>query len=200
MTTTQTAYVPLVKSFRSYTDAVRSRTNWADEEEDEFPPPQITTDANGIKTVVTYRIDPTTQQKIRTTRRIKTVLKKEHVAPAIAARKAWPKFGQEKGNKPGPDLKTTQVGEDIPLKLAYGWKNAEKQQEEQGKLMAKVENKKVACRICKGDHFTAKCPYRDTLAPMDEVGAGSGPGTPGRASPDIPEPTTSGRGAYVAPH
>jgi translation initiation factor 3 subunit G len=181
-----------------------TRTNWADEEEDDFPPTQITTDPQtGIKTIVSYRIDQGTGQKIRSTRKIKTVLKKEHVAPAIAARKAWPKFGAEKGNKVGPDLKTTQVGEDIPLKLAYGWKTVEKQQEEQGKLNQKVENKKVACRICKGEHFTAKCPYRDTLAPMDEVG-GSGTGTPGRESPDIPDPSAAGSGggrsAYIAPH
>ena len=210
MTQTQTAY-PSPKEKANAN--LRTRTNWADEEEDEFPPPQITTDpSTGIKTIISYRIDPQTSQKIRSTRRIKTVLKKEHVAPAIAARKAWPKFGAEKGNKPGPDLKTTQVGEDIPLKLAYGWKSAEKQQEEQGKLMKSVENKKVACRICKGDHFTAKCPYRDTLAPMDEIpgaGGASGTGTPGRESPDIlldaPPPGASGgsgggRSAYVAPH
>src|SRR5437762_1833197 len=174
---TQTAY----SLSKDASNLVRTRTNWADEEEDEVPPPQITTDPiTGIKTIISYRIDPQTSQKIRTSRKIKTVLKKEHVAPAIAARKAWPKFGAEKGNKPGPDLKTTQVGEDIPLKLAYGWKTAEKQQEERGKLMKSVENKKVACRICKGDHFTAKCPYRDTLAPMDEIPSGSG--TPGRES------------------
>ena len=197
---TQTAYSPS----KDVTDVARTRTNWADEEEDEFPPPQITTDpTTGIKTVVSYRIDPQTSQKIRTTRKIRTVLKKEHVAPAIAARKAWPKFGAEKGNKPGPDLKTTQVGEDIPMKLAYGWKTAEKQLEEQGKLMKSVENKKVVCRRCKGDHFTAKCPYRDTLAPMDE--GPSGTGTPGRESPDISDSPAAaagggGRSAYVAPH
>ena len=204
MTQTQVAYSP---QQNPNTDVQSSKTNWADEEEDEFPPAQITTDpSTGIKTVVSYHLDPQTGQKIRTTRRIKTVLKKEHVAPAIAARKAWPKFGSEKGNKPGPDLKTTQVGEDIPLKLGYGWKNAEKQQEDQGKLMAKVENKKVACRICKGEHFTAKCPYRGTLAPMDEFGAtGSGPGTPGRSSPDLEVSTPElggggGRSSYVPPH
>ena len=200
MSTTAVTY----SASRSVTDQ-RSKTNWADEEEDEFPPPQITTDlSTGIKTIISYHLDPSTGQKIRTTRRIKTVLKKEHVAPAIAARKAWPKFGSEKGNKPGPDLKTTQVGEDIPLKLAYGWKTAEKQQEDQSKLMAKVENKKVACRICKGEHFTAKCPYRGTLAPMDEfTGAGSGPGTPGRSSPDIEVSTPElggARSSYVPPH
>jgi translation initiation factor 3 subunit G len=103
-------------------------------------------------------------------------------------------------------LKTTQVGEDIPLKLAYGWKSAEKQQEDQGKLLSKLENKKVACRICKGEHFTAKCPYKDTLAPMDEIPGGSGAATPGRESPDILDSGAGGAGAgggrstYVAPH
>ena len=198
MTQVQTAYH---STNMNQTDLFSTRTNWADEEEDEFPPTQITTDpSTGIKTIISYRLDPQTNQKIRTTRRIKTVLKKEHVAPAIAARKAWPKFGLEKGNKEGPDLKTTQVGEDIPLKLAFNWKTAEKQQEEQGQRAVKLENKSVSCRICKGEHFTAKCPYRDTLAPMDEVG-GSGAATPGRESPDIPDSTaTGGRSSYVPPH
>jgi translation initiation factor 3 subunit G len=198
MTQAQIAYPPLSPFL-----TCSSRTNWADEEEDEVPPPQITTDPQtGIKTIITYRIDTMSNQKIRTTRRIKSVLKKESVAPAIAARKHWPKFGLEKGNKPGPDLKTTQVGEDIPLKLTFNWKSAEKQQEEQTQRIAKLENKSVACRICKGEHFTAKCPYRDTLAPIDDAG-GSGAATPGRDSPEVPETTptaASGRSAYVAPH
>ena len=25
------------------------------------------------------------------------------------------------------------------------------------------------CRICKGEHFTSKCPYKDTLQPLDEI-------------------------------
>lgn len=29
--------------------------------------------------------------------------------------------------------------------------------------------KKILCRICKGDHFTTKCPYKDTLQPLDEL-------------------------------
>src|SRR5262245_49190901 len=118
MTQIQTAYVP--RPFYKANAVFRARTNWADEEEDEFPPPQSTTDpATGIKTIISYRIDPQSNQKIRTTRRIKLVLKKEHVAPAVAARKQWPKFGLEKDNKPGPDLKTTKVGEEIPLKLSF---------------------------------------------------------------------------------
>lgn len=26
----------------------------------------------------------------------------------------------------------------------------------------------VQCRICKGEHWTTKCPYKDTLAPLQE--------------------------------
>lgn len=29
---------------------------------------------------------------------------------------------------------------------------------------------KVLCRLCKGDHFTAKCPYKDSLAGLDAAG------------------------------
>lgn len=41
----------------------------------------------------------------------------EHVNKAVAERKKWKKFGEEEGNKPGPDLSTTTIGENIPLKL-----------------------------------------------------------------------------------
>ena len=39
---------------------------------------------------------------------------------AVAERKNWAKFGQEKGKKPGPDRATTTVGENIVLKLSAG--------------------------------------------------------------------------------
>ena len=41
---------------------------------------------------------------------------------ATAERKSWAKFGQEKGNKAGPDRATTTVGEAIGLKLSAGHK------------------------------------------------------------------------------
>ena len=27
----------------------------------------------------------------------------------------------------------------------------------------KLVNKNVSCRICKGDHWTSKCPYKDSM-------------------------------------
>jgi translation initiation factor 3 subunit G len=38
----------------------------------------------------------------------------------VAERKNWPKFGAEKGKKPGPDNATTTVGENVTLKLVAG--------------------------------------------------------------------------------
>lgn len=32
---------------------------------------------------------------------------------------------------------------------------------------------KVVCRLCKGSHFTAKCPYKDSLPILSEGGAGT---------------------------
>ena len=30
-------------------------------------------------------------------------------------------------------------------------------------------SKKILCRVCKGDHFTLKCPYKDTLKPLQDL-------------------------------
>jgi len=51
------------------------------------------------------------------TRRIKRTLQKSLVNHTIAERTHWAKFGQEKGNKPGPDRATTTVGENVALKI-----------------------------------------------------------------------------------
>jgi len=30
-------------------------------------------------------------------------------------------------------------------------------------MRTQLKDKKVSCRYCGGDHFTARCPYKDTL-------------------------------------
>ena len=37
------------------------------------------------------------------------------------------------------------------------------------KKKAALAGKKILCRICKADHFTIQCPYKDTLQPLDEL-------------------------------
>jgi translation initiation factor 3 subunit G len=41
--------------------------------------------------------------------------------------------------------------------------------------LARAGAGKVVCRLCKGAHFTAKCPYKDTLAGLDNAGSCSSP-------------------------
>jgi translation initiation factor 3 subunit G len=36
---------------------------------------------------------------------------------------------------------------------------------------------KILCRICKGDHWTSKCPYKDTYLPVNEIAAGAAAAT-----------------------
>jgi len=191
------------------TPRTNSRANWADDEEFDdptvLPPQQIIANADGTKTIVTYRLSDT-GKKIKTTRKIRTTIVKEHVNPRVAERKEWAKFGAEKGNAPGPDLSTTSVGENIIFRPSTNWKATQKEDESpESKLKVQLKDKKVACRICKGDHFTARCPFKDTLPPMDDSAAATGSGAAGDsdAGGDLGGGGGAGQkagGAYVAPH
>ena len=55
--------------------------------------------------------------------------------------------------------------------------------------LARAGAGKVVCRLCKGDHFTAKCPYKDSLAGLDSSADAPPPGD------DEPEPAPGGAGA-----
>lgn len=48
--------------------------------------------------------------------------------------------------------------------------SAESEQQEEKKPVKSTTGGKVVCRLCKGDHFTAKCPYRDTLGGLENAG------------------------------
>lgn len=69
--------------------------------------------------------------------------------------------------------------------------------------MAKLKNQKiVTCRICKGDHWTTRCPYKDSLAPLQEslnedAKSGDAAETPGAATTTAAQQT---RGKYVPPN
>ncbi|CAH2352164.1 eukaryotic translation initiation factor 3 subunit G [[Candida] railenensis] len=135
--------------------------SWADAE-DEIPQPEVTTNPDGTKTVISYRLN-TKGQKVKITQKIKEVKVQERVHPSIAIRKNWSKYGKEKNTPPGPDTRTTQLGEIVELNLGTSWKEVEKQEEE-AQEEKKLQNvQRIKCRICGGEHFTSKCPFKDTL-------------------------------------
>lgn len=55
--------------------------------------------------------------------------------------------------------------------------------------------KALTCRLCKGNHYTAKCPYREELAAIDNIGGGE---DEEEAEPQAPQGVLAGRGAGAA--
>lgn len=165
--------------------------SWADAE-DEIPSPEVTTNPDGTKTVISYRLN-TKGQKVKITQKIKEVKVKEKVHPLIAQRKNWKKYGKEKNTPPGPDTRTTQLGEKVDLKLGTSWKEIEKKEEEtKAEQNAQlVSTQRIKCRTCGGDHFTSKCPFKDTL--IGETNSAS-------STPELAEPGLSLTGKYVPRH
>ncbi|KAF3281639.1 translation initiation factor eIF3 subunit g [Orbilia oligospora] len=175
------------------------RREWAEDEEfddpNALPQNQVISNPDGTKTTITYRLSDS-GKKIKTTRKIKISVVKERVNPRVAERREWAKFGREQGHPPGPDMSTTTVGENILFKPSLQWKAVEKEEEATGALKTQLKDKKVSCRICQGDHFTARCPFKDTLAPVGEA-------PPDESRPDSPDLGAGGGatgGSYVPPH
>ncbi|XP_078091113.1 eukaryotic translation initiation factor 3 subunit G [Mustelus asterias] len=70
--------------------------------------------------------------------------------------------------------------------------------------MSKLKGQKiVSCRICKGDHWTTRCPYKDTLGPMqkelaEQLGLSTAEKEKG-SEPEPVQPAQSKTGKYVPP-
>ena len=63
----------------------------------------------------------------------------------------------------GPNSSTTVVSEEIMMQFITGKDEpATEEQSELDKLKASVKGN-VKCRICKMDHWTKECPYKDDL-------------------------------------
>ncbi|KAJ8595059.1 translation initiation factor eIF3g [Rhizopogon salebrosus TDB-379] len=199
------------------------KTSWADDVDEFGEQPKIVdyVDENGIRVTIEYAINDEGKKVkvpfihlplvrppslriltlffIKITRKIKRTLQKSVVEHTVAERKKWAKFGKERGNKEGPDRATTTVGENVALKLSAGNKTSEPEATPEQNMkteLAKAGAGKVVCRLCKGDHFTAKCPYKDSLAGLETADL-----PPGDDAADVPAPTASGAtgGKYVPP-
>jgi len=183
---------------------VANRPDWADDEELddgalELPPNTTTTNKDGTKTIVSWRLNDE-GKKVKTTRRIRFTTVKEVVNPRVAERKQWSKFGLSAKDGAGPAADTTSVGENIIFRPSTNWrKDAKEEKTEVGSMKDKLKDKKVKCRICNGEHFTARCPFKDTMAPVGEEGTADVAAGPADA-PEGPGGLGAVKGSYVPPH
>ncbi|KAJ3077287.1 translation initiation factor eIF3 subunit g [Podochytrium sp. JEL0797] len=180
------------------------KQQWGDdvsEADDMYP--KVIMNEDGTKTVIDIRINDD-GKKVRVTTRIRTKTVKSQVNPSIARRRNLRKFGDCSGLKAGPDTDSTSFGEIVHLKLSASAKASELDAPnmEEVKQKAKLASAKISCRICKGDHFTAKCPFKDShqplLAGMGESGARGGE-TLAELSKSKDAPSAGGPAKYVPP-
>jgi len=141
------------------------KSSWADEVDDETVrpplPPSTEVIENGLKIVTEYKYNED-DKKVKIIRTYK--IEKCTVSKSVAERKAWAKFGNSKNDKPGPDPATTIVSEDVYMQILSNKEEENVKMEEDAldKLKNNPEKGAVKCRHCSGDHWTSKCPYKDT--------------------------------------
>lgn len=130
-------------------------------------------------------------EKVVRTYKIET----KKVSKTIARRKMWAKFGDAKNDGPGPNPSTTMVCDDVYLILTTNKEQDSVQESDELKKL--VGQKIVSCRICKGDHWTTKCPYKDQLENIQQQLEAEEGKTSTTAETAVKAPPTSGK--YVAP-
>ncbi|CAG9770020.1 unnamed protein product [Ceutorhynchus assimilis] len=163
--------------------AAAVKSSWADEVEleDGALPPSTEVFKNGLKIFTEYKVDED-QKKSKIVRTYR--VEKRLVSKSIALRKAWKKFGESAYDKPGPNPATTIVGEDVYIQFISS-KEEDNKPDDDGldKLKALGDKNVVKCRNCGGDHWTSKCPWKDTVLakmPDDKKPAtGGGPSADG---------------------
>ncbi|KAL5631079.1 hypothetical protein BROUX41_000951 [Berkeleyomyces rouxiae] len=191
--------------------AVAKKQDWADDDDveetgpEQLPPPQEIQNKDGTKTIITYALNDQ-GQKVKTTRRIRLITHTETLNPRVADRKTWAKFGASAKDAPGPASDTTSVAENMVFKPSVNWRKDEKSEANDPNAQAmkdKLKDKQVKCRICSGDHFTARCPFKDTMAPADggaaDVAAGMGDEPSSLAGPSVGGADGAKKGSYVPP-
>lgn len=137
---------------------------------------------------------------------------KKQVPKAVAQRKALPKFGMSRNDRPGPDPATTIIAEEIFMNFVHNKEEHEKDDDKSALDRLKETNKGVVkCRICKEDHWTTQCPYKDKIGLLKDLpGEGDDKASPTGAAPAGGAIGAAGaaaagaaagapKGAYVAP-
>merc|ERR1712218_446338 len=171
------------------------QSSWADEIEDgdtntlPLPSEKI---VDNKKYTTEYSINDD-GKKIKIVRTFEII--KKRVPKSVAQRKALPKFGMSRNDRPGPDPATTIIAEEIFMNFVHNKEEHEKDQESSALDKLKESNKGVVkCRICKEDHWTTQCPYKDKIGLLKDL-----PGTEeDKASPTGAAPAGGAIGAAGA--
>ncbi|KAF5298141.1 hypothetical protein FQA39_LY02565 [Lamprigera yunnana] len=175
------------------------KSSWADEVELEGGalPPTTEVRENDFKIITEYKYNED-NKKLKIVRTYK--VEKRIVSKSIALRKTWTKFGESADDKPGPNPATTICGEDVYMQYITS-KEEENKVEEDGldKLKGMGDKTVVKCRTCNGEHWTSKCPWKDTaLASAKTADGEKKPGAPPPVQGEASKAGTTSK--YLPPH
>ncbi|KAB2050449.1 hypothetical protein ERO13_A13G225800v2 [Gossypium hirsutum] len=179
----------------------QTKFRWADIEDNDaedltylLPPKEVIgPDKNGIKKVIEYKFNEEGKQvRVTTTIRVRKMAVDSPSKERILERRSWAKFGSAMGDEDDDSRLTMVSTEEISLERR-GSKVEEPKVAAEHSLAQQAKNGAVLmlCRTCgkKGDHWTARCPYKDQAPP------------PANGTVDKPpaSETSSGKTAYVPP-
>ena len=162
--------------------------------------PEVIENSDGSKTVITYRTE--NGQKYKVTQKVKEIKVTEKVHKSVAARRQWKKYGEEKNAPPGPNHSTTQLGEEVQLRLSRNWRQLEQEETQKAKI---TSDSVISCRLCGNAHYTMNCPFKSILndiAALEDPGSAAAPGA--EATEEAPVSSAAGAAAeggsrYVPP-
>ncbi|KAL5717964.1 hypothetical protein ACHQM5_010912 [Ranunculus cassubicifolius] len=154
------------------------KTSWADVVDDDDEdlgslPPPYTIGPDGAKKTISYKYNEQGKQvKVTTTTKIRNVRLSKHAAE----RRSWVKFGDAAHEDSSSKLTVVSTEEIFLTRPELSIEPGKKD----GTLL---------CRTCKGEHWTARCPYKDVTPNPDTLI----PDTPGANAPTKYVPPRSRR-------
>jgi len=165
-------------------------------------------DANGIKTVIEYKKDHKTAERIKVTKKVQVMKRQERIKKSVLDRREWRKFGDAADVRDRKTAESTyltrfqglgfsQEGvtyfpDEITFDMTPKKKVVKKPVDESVKV-----GSVVVCRVCgmTGDHWTLKCPNKAKIESgrMKPIGDVTG------AATTIGEISPGPKAAYVPP-
>ncbi|EDO18922.1 hypothetical protein Kpol_1023p95 [Vanderwaltozyma polyspora DSM 70294] len=160
---------------------------------------EVINNPDGTKTIITYRVE--NGQKFKITQKVREVHVSEKVHKAVASRKQWAKYGEERNAPPGPNHSTTQLGEEVYLRLSRNWKQKEEEETEKAKIKS---DGIISCRLCGNAHYTMNCPFKSIMSDIAALEDPNAPIEVGSNAVEAPVETASSAaavasGKYVPP-
>jgi len=161
--------------------------------------PQREEEIHGNTKIVTeYEInDAGKLEKVISTYR----LERKKVPKIVAERKKLKKFGLSANDPPGPNPATTVIGEEVFMQFLTSVEEEDNEVDDMKKKLKDSTKGQVKCRLCKEDHWTTMCPYKDQLKPLTSglMGEEEEEDGPKKESSGPSKALASAGGKYVPP-